>query len=44
MGCRSFDGRVECDEFTVGVGSFLAWAHVARDRGAVVGRREFGAA
>ena len=46
MGCRSFDGRVGCDEFTVGVGSFLARAHVARDREAQ-GRRgigEFGAA
>ena len=32
MGCRSFDVRVVCDEFAVGVGSFFARAHVARDR------------
>ena len=46
MGCRSFDVRVVCDEFAVGVGSFFARAYVARDRGAL-GRRgigEFGAA
>jgi len=32
MGCRSFDVRVVYDEFAVGVGSFFAPAHVARDR------------
>ena len=46
MECRSFDVRVVCDEFAVGVGSFSARAYVARDRGAL-GRRgigEFGVA
>ena len=41
MGRRSFDGRVGCDKFAVGVGSFLARAHVARDRRGI---GEFGAA
>ena len=34
MGCRSFDVRVRCREFTMEVGSFT-WAHVAWDWGAL---------
>ena len=26
MGCRSFDDRVGCHEFAMGVGCFFAWA------------------